>query len=189
MIGGNGQVMPFGTPGAGMPSLPTGQNPQTMGAQWGQIPQPYQQPQQGALNPFAMAFAPGGMASPYQQALAGLTQPPPQQQGVQPVAPTAPAQMPTAQTPYTAQSIAALISMMNGGAATPPAQMPVYQQPAAVTAALNAPLAAAEAAKQAPAAAAATAPVETVTADVRENAGGEREMQESGDNGSGGGRG
>jgi hypothetical protein len=166
----------------------------------GQGMQPYQQPQQGAYNPFAQAFAPHQAAqNPYAAALAPLMG---QQEGVQTSA--AQAAPYTAQnmsvpsvgaTPaYTAQSIAALIASLNKGTSAP-SQAQTYQQPTAVTAALNAPLvAAAEAAKAAAAPAAAT-PVDVAmlarTSSGPDSSGVESggPNAETGDNGSGGGRG
>ena len=170
MIGGNGQLM--GSP-----------MPQTQAA--GGMPQPYQQTQQGAFNPFATAFAPhqqGG--NPYAGILAPLMN---AQAGTQTgAAAPMPATMSALSTggaqPYTAQSIAALIASLNQGSGTAPSYQ-TYQQPAAVTAALNAPLAAAAAAAAGtPAPATGAAPEMNQMAEGgAERAGGlERENHESG---------
>lgn len=150
MIGGNGQIL-------GAPMQPQSQSS-------GSMPMPYQQPQQGAYNPFAAAFAPQQTQNPYAAALAPLMAA--QTGATNPSTAAAPYTMQNvagqAPTPaYSGQSVAALIAALNKNSGTP-SQMPVYQQPQAVTDALNAPIAAAAAAK----AAAATAPAAAAPDDM-----------------------
>lgn len=154
--------------------------------------QPYQLPQQGAYNPFAAAFVPQQQTqNPYATALAPLLAAQSNVATPMAAAPYTPQNMSVpavGSTPaYSAQSIAALIASLNKGSGTP-STAPAYQQPAAVTAALNAPLLAAEAAKAAAAAPPAATPVD-LAMQSRTSSGSEGTNTETGDNDSGGGRG
>ena len=119
--------MPMATNNA-FPSLPGGQMPQQapsipgfpqlpvqQGA-WAQ-PQPYQQPHQGAFNPFAMAFASQGAPNPFMTAQS---------------APTMPPTLPGPQAPYSQQAIADTIARLNAQTA-PTTNAPTYQVPSPVT--------------------------------------------------------